>query len=171
MTKAERDELRRLLRGRFKMLRSDVAARRAELEEELRVQVEQHFAAMDKAYDDAMYQLRLAVDEANRKANDLGRQLHGVETWGAKFDRQIVQCQLIPKPGLVERNTMLTRGHAAIENRVRKALLELDRQENELLTDLATSALESAEAKAFFERMPTVSELVPAYRINRELLT
>lgn len=167
MTKAEREELRRLLRSKFKVLRADVAARKAELEADLTRQVEAEFAASDKAYDDAMYQLRMAADEANRKANDIGRQLWGREKWGEKHDRQIITTAAIDRPGKTERWQRTNQGRADIEQRVKAALLELDRQENELLTDLATSALESAEARAFFQRIPSVTELVPAYRLRQ----
>lgn len=166
MNKSEREELRRLLRSRFKVLRADVAARQAELEVELEQQVENEYAAMDKAYDDAMYQIRLAVDEANRKANDVGRELWGRERWGEKFDRQVIWSKGVDKPGVNERRQRMHIGRVEIERRVKTALLELDRQENELLTELATSALESAEAVAFFVRIPSATELVPAYRLR-----
>lgn len=166
MNKTERAELRSLLRARFKLLRTDVSARKAELEAELQQQVEAEFAAGDKAYDDAMYQLQLAVDEANRKANDIGRQLWGAEKWGEKHDRVIVTAKEIPKPGKNERWQRMNEGRAEIERRVKAALLELERQENQLLTDLATTALESTAAKEFFGRIPSVTELVPAYRLK-----
>lgn len=165
MTKAERDELRRLLRARFKLLRADVAIRQGELQVQLGNEIEDRFAHLDRAYDDAMVVLQLAVDEANRKANDIGRQLWGTEKWGAKHDRPIVGARAIDRPGVKERQAARFDGMRAIEARVKAALLELDRQENELLTELATGALESNEAKAFFGRIPTLTELVPAYRL------
>lgn len=166
MNKTEREELRRLLRGRFKMLKADVAAREAELTQALQRDVEEQFAAMDRAYDDAMYRLQLAVTEANRVANDVGRGLFGLDSWGTKTDKAMVSCQSMPKPGQRERREAMMRGMAEIERRVKTALRELDRQEYELLTELATSALESSEAKSFFARLPTVSELVPSYRLG-----
>lgn len=169
MNKGEREELRRLLRSRFKVLRTDVKARQAELEVELAAQVEAAFAASDRAYDDAMYKLGLAVDEANRAANDIGRELWGAERWGLKHDRGIVAIvNPIGRPGTHERRQRTTEGRTEIERRVAQALLELDRQENQLLTDLAISGLETTEAREFFNRIPSVTELVPAYRL-REL--
>lgn len=169
MNKSEREELRRLLRSRFKVLRADVAARQAELEVELHQQIEAEFAAGDKAWDDAMYQIRLAIDEANRKANDIGRELWGREKWGVKYDRELVGLRVaVDNPGVRERGRRFRQGQDEIDRRVKAALLELERQENQLLTDLATSALESAEAREFFDRIPSVTELVPAYRL-REL--
>lgn len=167
MNKTERDELRRLLRARFKVLRADVEARRGELEAELSDQITAHFAAIDKQYDDAMYRIKLIGDDANRQINDIGRELHGADKWGVKHDRAMFSVASPPKPGSEERVSMSRRGFREIEQRVRNALLTLDRQENELLTELAMSALESADAQVFFGRIPSVSELVPAYRLHQ----
>lgn len=166
MNKGEREELRRLMRARFKVLRADVSARQAELQVELEHQIADEYAAMDKAFDDAQYKVKLAVDEANRVANDVYRELYGREAWGDKHDRRIVVAQDAQKPGIQERAQRRRSGLAEIEARVKKALLELDRRENELLTELATSALESTAAKEFFGRIPSASELVPAYRLQ-----
>jgi hypothetical protein len=165
VTKAEREELRRLLRSRFKVLRADVELRQVELRDELTAEIDARFAHLDKAYDDAMVLLQLAVDEANRKANDLGRELWGAEKWGQKHDRQVIVARAIDRPGVSERRHARVLGEQAIETRVKGALLELNRQENELLTELATGALESTEAKQFFGRIPILTELVPAYRL------
>ncbi len=165
LNKGEREELRRLLKSRFKVLRADVDARAAELEIELRQQVQQRFAGAEKAHEDAVYQVRQAVDEANRKANDICRELYGKEQWGTKFDKTVVHCAELPRPSDADKRQMQHDGKLAIAERVKKAKLELDRQENELLTELATAALESAEAREFFNRIPAASELVPAYRL------
>lgn len=158
--------MRSLLRARFKVLRTDVKAREAELWVALEQQVEAEYAAVDKKYDDAMFQLQLAVDEANRKANDIGRELWGREKWGETHDRTVISARGIDKPGVAERRQRMQAGRLEIERQVQAALLELDRQENQLLTDLATSALESSESREFFDRIPTVTELVPAYRLR-----
>lgn len=165
MTKTERDELRRLLRSRFKVLRADVQARKAEMMTDLEARVEAEFVAADVAYDDAMVLVKLAVDEANRRVNDICRDLYGREQWGDKYDRVLVQSSTLPRPGVSERRERRLNGAAEIDKQVARALVELERRENELLTQLATSALESAEAQAFFNRIPSVSELVPAYRL------
>jgi hypothetical protein len=166
LTKSEREELRRLLRARFKVLRADVAARQTELEAELADQIEAQFRVADKAYDDLMFKLKMIVDDANRQANDICRELWGREQWGEKTDRAIIGASPIDKPGRRERATLRNQGTADINRRVRAALVELERQENALLTDLAVTALESAEAQGFFAGIPSVSELVPSYRLK-----
>jgi hypothetical protein len=165
VNKSERDELRRLLKAQFKLLKNDVAAREAELRAELHRQVDDHFADLDKQYDDACFRIEQLVDEANRAVNDIGRELWGREKWGEKYDRKVVQAVTIDKPGVRDKQRMLRSGLAEIEQRVAVALRELDRRENELLMELATAALESADAKSFRSRIPSITDLVPAYRL------
>ncbi len=167
ITKSEREELRRLLRARFKLLRTDVAAREVELQQELDRQVTERYAVAEKRYDEAMFAVQQALDEANRKINDVGRELHGADKWGLKHDRRMVALtDRILNPAARERHDAHVEGAQEIKARVKKALLSLEREETQLLTELATTALESTESRAFFDRIPTVSELVPAYRMK-----
>jgi hypothetical protein len=167
MNKTERTELSRLLKTQFKLLRADVAARKAELQAQLEQQVADEYAAADRAYDEAMFAIGLAKDEANRKINDIGRELYGREVWGDKHDRTLVTVAEFPRPGKRERQERRREGEADIERQVAAALLELQRQESELLVKLLTSALESADAQAFFAQIPKASDLVPAYRLKQ----
>ncbi len=164
MNKSERAELRSLLRNRFKVLRSDVVARKAELHAELDHQLAEKYAARDLEYERALGRLQEAVKEANRTANDIARELWG-ERWPTTYDKSLVQGTPPEKPGVHERSQERRNGINAIEARVQQALTELARQENELLTELAVAALETAEAKEFFGRIPNVADLVPAYRL------
>lgn len=164
ITKAERSELRTLIRSRFRVLRADVKVRQAELELELRNRVETKYAAADKQYQDAMYLVEQARDEANRKANDI---LRGTGLWPdypTKSDYRLILQNPFGKPP-DDRGVLLAKGYARIEAQVKSANLELDRQENDLLTKLLVGALESDEAKQFLNEIPTVSSLVPADRL------
>lgn len=164
ITKAERQQLATLVRQRFKVLRADVAARKAELELELRERVAARFAAQDKQYQDVMYLVRQAADEANRKANDILRGCGLWEDYPTKSDYEIVMVRPIGSPR-TDRGRLINQGSAAIEAQVKNALLELDRKENELLTQLLVDALESDAAKGFLAQIPIVSSLVPADRL------
>lgn len=163
ITKAERSELRTLIRQRFKVLRADVEARRAELHSELEQRIEAKFAAADRAWNDAMFLVEEAAREANRKANDILRGLE-LEEYPADREFQIIMCRAVPKPS-GERHELRRQGDARIEARVKAAYLELDRQEADLLTKLVVGGLESDEARAFLGEIPTVSALVPAERL------
>jgi hypothetical protein len=49
---------------------------------------------------------------------------------------------------------------------VQQALLALDRQEADLLRNLALDALETDAARGFLDRIPTVADLVPSRRLR-----
>lgn len=165
MNKTERDELRRLIRARFKVLRSDVELRKAELLNELDQEIAARFADDDKRWKDATFVIEKIRREANGQINDVYRELIGKDEYGTGQDHNLVSIRYIGQPHN-NRGHMRNRGQAAIDARCRAALLELERREVELLSDLATSALESAEARTFMGRIPTVTDLVPAARLR-----
>lgn len=164
ITKGERTELRSLIRQRFRVLRSEVIQRQAELEAELQARVTARFADEDKAWADGMFLIEEAAREANRKANDIlrGMNLEGLDMDGKDF--QIVVTRSINKPHS-GRTNLHREGLARIAAQVKAAFAQLDRQEVDLLTRLAAGALESDEARAFLGEIPTVSTLVPADRL------
>lgn len=164
ITKSERAELRSLIRQRFKVLRADVEARRAELEAELEERIAAKYAADDKAWNDAVFLIQEAAREANRKANDV---LRGLNLEGLDLERQeyeVVAARPMSQPRK-ERRELKQRGTTRIAAQVRQAHLQLDRQEADLLTRLVADALESDAARAFLGEIPTVSALVPADRL------
>lgn len=163
ITKSERTELRSLIRQRFKVLRSQVEARRAELVVELEQHVAAKFAEEDKRWADAMLLIDEAVREANRKANDVLRGLD-IDAIDSSKEYTIVLNRGISKPA-TERNLLVRNGMKRIDAQVKAAYLQLDQQEADLLTRLVSNGLESDEARAFIGEIPTVSALVPAGRL------
>lgn len=165
MNKTERDELRRLIRARFKVLRSDVEQRKAELITELDQEIAARFADVDKRWKDAMFVIEKIRLEANGQINQVYRDLIGKDEYGTAMDHNLVTIRHIGQPHN-NRGHMRNVGIQRIEARCKAALLELERREVELLSDLATSALESTEARTFMGRIPTVTDLVPAARLR-----
>jgi hypothetical protein len=164
ITKGERAELRSLIRQRFKVLRADVEARRAELVAELEARISAKYAEEDKAWADARFLIEEAVKEANRRANDALRPVLPEKYADPHQEYRIIQTPLLEKPTR-ERSTLRREGIARIDSQVKAAHLSLDRQEADLLTRLVAGALESDEARAFLGEIPTVSALVPADRL------
>lgn len=160
ITKAERAELRSIVKQQFKVLRSEVVQRQAEMMADLEGQIGDRYADEDKAWSDAAHLAHEAVMEANRKVNDAFRDLTGE----AHVERMYVGAHLPEKP---IRHRLVIRREASqrLEAHVKGALLRLDRQEADLLRSLAVGALESEEAHGFLSAIPSVSELVPAARL------
>lgn len=161
MTKAERTELRQIVKGQFAVLRAEIDQRKAELITEVDGQIDEKFAVDDKAWADAAHLAHEAVMEANRKVNDAYRDLTGER----HVERMYVGAQLPSRPR-EERFRLQQTSRHQIDATVRGALLRLQRQEADLLRTLAVGAIESDEARAFLEAIPSVGELVPAARLT-----
>jgi hypothetical protein len=165
VNKTERTELRRVIRARFKVLRTDIEQRKAELIAELDEALDRAHSADQRRWDDLLFTANQAIDEANRKVNDLCRDYYGKETWGERHDRVLVSLRM-PSGPTRDRQGARFKGVNEIEARVRAAYVTLERREVELLESLAVDALESADAKAFMAGIPTIGELVPNARFE-----
>lgn len=160
ITKAERAELRSIVRQQFRVLRHQVEQRQAEVVADAEAQISDRYIEQDKAWSDAAHLAHEAVLEANRAVNDIYRVLMGHQ----HIESMYVLARFPPQPvrHRVElRSVAVTR----IAAQVKSALLQLDRQEADLLRHLGMGALETAEAHAFLGTIPTVGQLVPAARL------
>ena len=160
----ERRELRSVVRQQFKVLRAEVEQRRAELAAEAAEQVRRKYAAADKQVDDVNWRIEQIVDQANKDIRDAVKKVQGESeagtwTWSGAVRAPHIAHRNEDRFAL---NTALTAG---IEAQAKQALLTLERQEADLLRQLALDALDSDEARAFLARIPTVAELVPASRL------
>lgn len=166
---AERRELRSVVRSQFKVLRTEVKQRETELVAEAERQLMERYRDEDKRMDDLNWRIRQVVDQANNDIGDLMQGFSGDED-GGRFRRM----HAVSYPYINRKSEDRTQLHAAlttgIKAQVQTALLGLDRQEADLLRQLALESLESAEAQAFLARIPTVGELVPSERL-REIET
>lgn len=162
ITKAERTELKSVVRQQMRVLRAEIEQRRAELHADIEQQITDRFADEDRTWANVQHEVHEAVLEANRRINDALRD-NGYEVRGAT-ERMWVTEPTMRQPR--EKRVEL-RGQAvkAVEAQVKAALLSLERQEADLLRSLAVGAIESSEAHEFLNAIPTVGELVPAARI------
>lgn len=160
ISKAERTELRSIVRQQFKVLRGEVEQRGVELLAELLGQVNAKYSDEDEAWGVASHKANEAVLEANRQVNDIYRELLGDK----HVERMYVGAQ-VPSQPIRHRRLLEGEGKKRVEASVASALLKLSRDEADLLRNLAVGALESAEAHAFLTGIPTVGELVPAARL------
>lgn len=161
---AERRELRSVVRQQFKVLRAEVEQRRAELAAEAAEQVRRKYAAADKQVDDLNWRIEQIVDQANKDIRDAVKAVQsgsegGQWTWSGASRPPHIAHKNKDRYAL---NSALTAG---IDATAKQALLGLERQEADLLRQLALDALESEEAQAFLSRIPAVSDLVPASRL------
>lgn len=166
MTKGEREELRRLVNERARLAKARVEQRQAELLADVEAKLAAKYDFDDEVWADVTAAARQAVKQADdfiaQKCRELGipeefrpgitigwykRGENAVSLRRGEL-RKVAQTQ-IAAAGKKAKNTIDT---AALERR----------------EALALGALESAEAKAFIESMPTVEALMPPLDV-REL--
>lgn len=169
ITPGERRELRSIVKGQFKVLREEVKRREQEMHAEAEMQLLDRYRDEDTAIAAAQERARDAVAEAILKVREIGRELQelfpdltvsaGQEQYGGRISLSASN----------QKRSQLHRAIlASIPNKVGDAQLNLSRQEMDLLASLSVGALETSEAKAYLDTIPTVGELIPAVRL-REL--
>jgi len=164
ITKGEREELRRIVRGDFKALKMEIDVRRAEMVAEIEKRVASRFMAHEEKIAEAEATIAEIAQEANAK---LRRVVMDVQE---ACDGYAVTCRPFAAPAIFlkreRREEMRTAMIADLDARCAHASAQMARQENDLLKKLASGALESQEAKAFLMEIPKVSQLVPASRLE-----
>lgn len=163
MTKAERAELRSVVRQQFRVLKDEVGQRQAELEADIEKEIADSWADRDHRLAELREAVAAIAEEANQKIKAL---------LVDHPDRERLNVERLPVPriGRYEDDQLRYRMRAAakadLQARVGAAMVKLGRQEADLLRQLAVGSLESDEARAFLTSIPSVAELVPASRLQ-----
>jgi hypothetical protein len=167
MTKGERAELKSVVRNQFKVLRSEVTQREAELIADARRLLTERETEEDRIRGETEFMVNQHVLECNRKINDTLRE-QGFEVRGTTERMWVEQPMLWGNKysgGGTDKDRLEMQTRADIAETVKHALTHIQRQEADLLRELALGALESEDAKAFLSTIPTVSQLVPSTRL------
>jgi hypothetical protein len=166
MLKSERDALLKVCRQRERVAKSEVSAiaarRKADFERQLAaIYAFDQSAVWKRAYETARAACRTANEEIAREAKEMGIPCEfapwlSLPYW---FDRG--------QNAVRERRAELTRvAHRRIEEAQKQANLQIERSSLALQTRLLADCLESAEARAFLEDMPTAEQLVPLITVE-----
>src|ERR1700727_1174355 len=158
MTKGERAELRAAVRLQFKVLRSEVIQRQAEVHADLESEIDAEYEKHKEIEERITFLVNEVILEANRKVNDIlyENDLQVKSSTEADF---VGLKQSIKFAGPDRQRKRISAG-AKLQVQVREAQAMLDRQEADMLRRLTLDALESDEARSFFDSIPTVSALV-----------
>lgn len=164
MTPGERRELRTVVRQRIKVLRADVEQRRMELLADAEARLVERYRQQDKAAEDLNFRISEITEKASREITDLIIAARG-DTDGVSI-RRPVRLQVPRVSSYTEDRAQLHRAMVAgVESQVKAALLNLDRQEADLLQSLALHTIETDAARQFLASIPSVGDLVPAERL------
>lgn len=165
LTAGERRELRTVVRQRMKVLRADIAQRRAELVAEAETRLVERYRAQHKLVEDLNFRISEIAEQASREITDLILAARG-EAEGVSI-RRPVRLNAPRLNSYSEDRTQLHRAmEAGVNAQVKSALLDLDRREAELLEALALTGIESDVARHFLASIPSVADLVPSARLR-----
>ncbi len=163
MTRADRTELRSVVRLRCKVARNGIKARTAELLAEFESQVAAQYRIDDARWKDVTTAAAQAVAEADALVAaaceeagipaDFRPQLN--LSW---YDRG-------KSAGAQRREELRKVAHAQLDAVGKAASAAIDRAELDAYTDLAAGALQSDEARAWLEKLPTLEQLMPPLQI------
>lgn len=160
ITKAERTELRSIVRQQFKVLRAEIEQRELEVVADAEQQISERYTDQDQAWANAAHLAHEVVMEANRRVNDIYREHVG----DTHLESLYIGARFPVQPNR-RRSELRSVAVSKIRAQVKAAQLLLDRQEADLLRTLGVGALETEEAHAFLAGIPTVGQLVPAARL------
>lgn len=166
ITPGERRELRSVVRQQFRVLRTEVDQRRQELIAQAEARLVEKYRKADERADQMQWRLREITDDANRQVADMLRDYENLDDSG-RWGRGPGQMFMVPSVRREDpnRNELRRAMAAGVNAQVTDAKLALDRQEADLLRNLAADALGTDAARAFLGRIPTVAELVPSRRL------
>lgn len=166
MSKAELDKLESLAKQQSRVAKTGVdqmaAERLADVEEQLSAQHD----ARAPAWAEVTARAEAACRQADEEVAETCRNLGIPENL-----RPAIVCQWYSRGENADRGRRAELRKLAerrLQAEAKRAKHQIDRAVLEVLTSLATSALTSAEAKAFLDGMPTVESLMPRLAL-REL--
>ena len=165
MTKAERDELLRLVRAKARLAKAGIEQHQAALLADF----EAKLAAVYKPADDPVWQqlndaAEVVVRDANAKVAERCRDLGIPEEFMPG-----IACYWHGRGvnGSTQRRAELRRvAQTRLEAEAKRAKVAIDTWAVEAHTELVAGALESGEARRFFDAMPTLQTLMPALEVG-----
>jgi len=162
LTKAERSELRSLIRRRAMVAKKDIDARKSSLLADFETELTEEFSAEDARWVEVTRAAEKAVKDANRDLAEI-------------FDRLHIRTDLRPyigmgwhsRPDIDMRKSQLRRvASKRADAMCDAAKLAVDREAVSIEGRLAATALVSSEASEWLAALPQVDDLVTALDIG-----
>lgn len=164
MTRAERQELARVVRLRAKVAKGEVDANKAKLLADFEEQVATEYDMRDERWAKFIEDGETVIEVANAAIRKVFEQSGIPETFAPS-----AQIFWYPRGSdwLIKgrRNELRNVAVKRLDAQAKAAKVAVDRAEADLLTELAAAALTTGEAKAWLERLPSSDELMPRLRL------
>jgi hypothetical protein len=159
MTKADRDELRRVVRMRAKVAHNGIEARRAELLADFEAQMAAKYDFDDARWSEITATAATAIREGDRQIADICGEVGIPEEFRPRL---ALSWRDRGENAVAGRRAELRKVAATrLDALAKAAKVSIDRAELDACTDLAAGALQTDEARAWLERQPTIDQLMP----------
>lgn len=163
MTRHDRDDLARVAKLRAKVAKSTVAQRQAELLADVEAKLSAVYGRDDAAWADVTAVAQEAVSKADAIVAQRCRELGIPEEFRPGL---ALQWYRRGENAVSERRQELRKkAQTAIAASAQAAKLAIETRESEVLTELVAGGLETEQAKAFLESIPTAAALMPAMTV------
>lgn len=163
LTKAERSELRSLVRRRAAVAKKEIDARKACLLADFEEALTEEFSAEDERWAEVVRSAQRAVDNANRELTEI---LDRLEI--RKDLRPHLSTMWVKRPDIDARKHQLRRAAARRADAMcESAKLAIDNGSVQIESRLAATALQSAEAAGWLASLPQVDELIRSLDIRK----
>jgi hypothetical protein len=165
MTKAERDELAKLVRRREKLAKAQAAQRSAELLAQFEEQLDARYSYdQDEVWAAANAAAEKAIADADAQVAERCRDLGIPDQFRPRISGAMWfnRGENAFRERRAELRRLATVRIAALE---KTAKAEIESRSVEVQTELVAGGLQSAEARAFLEAMPTAEALMPVLNL------
>jgi hypothetical protein len=163
MSRQDREDLARVAKMRAKVAKDSVGHREAELRADVEAQLSATYQWDEDVWADITRNAKQAVDEADQRVAQICRELGVPERFRPRLR---VEWYKRGENAAAERRAELRKlAQARIEAAGRKAKTAIESRTAEVLTELIAGGLESPEARAFLESIPTPQQLMPPVTI------
>lgn len=165
MTKGERDELARLVRMRARVAKDQATTRGAEMLAEFEAQVATDYHLNDQeVWKEAASVVAAAIEHANARISERCRELGIRDEFAPSIRSGWIERGEHSSRRRVEELRKVARSRIAAREKAAKAAIEA--HSVEIQTKLVASGLQSGEARAFLEAMPTPAALMPSLTVD-----
>jgi hypothetical protein len=164
MPKGERDDLMSVVKMRARVAKAAVAQQEAQLLNQVEEELSARFRADDEAWKEITEEARLMVQQANEKIAAICRE-RGVRD---EFAPQLgLDWYGRGSNAMRERRTELRKlAQTRIAAAGKAAKTTIEQKSVEVLTELVAGSLESDQARAFLETIPSPQQLMPPVTVG-----
>jgi hypothetical protein len=165
MTKTERDELRRLANERARIAIKKIDHRKAEILADFERKAAAEYSIADEAWADVTAAAVAAVKAADEVIAEKCREAGIPDEWRPRIGLGWSgRGSNAVKERMAELRRVATRN---LDAAGQKAKVKIEENALQVREQLTMQALESAEARAFVEAMPTVEQLIPPLEVPK----